>query len=293
MHIVDSNQFKSYKGWGLCGSKSIYFRLFIDSILSNSIKTVLYLDVDVLVLSDIRELFDTTNLSERVAAAVLDAIISNSSSMEHDIKASHYFNSGMLLINLNEWRRQDIGGKCIEILNNRHLSYPDQDALNIAIPDPIILPSKWNLQTTAFCAYEYSLLHHRLMVIQKGEYLNNSYLETDLLESMLNPSIVHFTAFKPWRSRINSVVNGNRFVCNSDIFLLIEHWQHSAHNVKEFGNIFNNYKFDLWNNANSRLIQLDNDIRHEIKARRKTRKQLIVVVLVVFIVQIAIDFMID
>ena len=168
IHNIDVDQFASCKGWGTHVSKSIYYRLILSELLDPNIKEILYLDVDTLVLKDIRALFDNTDLSDHIAAVVLDPVIANeypdkviSISDPNDkkqclnINLSNYFNSGMLLINLDRWREYQIGLKCIELVKC-NLLYPDQDALNIAITDPLFIDAKWNFQTAIYYAYEFN-----------------------------------------------------------------------------------------------------------------------------------------
>ena len=129
IHDIDVNQFSSCNGWGIHASKSTYYRLLLSELLDPSIKEILYLDVDTLVLKDIRALFDKTDLSNHVAAVVLDASIANEHSdistniygsndrkQCFSINLSKYFNAGMLLINLDKWRQDNIGLKCIDLL---------------------------------------------------------------------------------------------------------------------------------------------------------------------------------
>lgn len=58
-----------------------------------------------------------------------------------------YFNSGMLLINIQEWNKYNISNKLIEILSTTSydFKFPDQDALNLILTQKIAyLPKKFN-----------------------------------------------------------------------------------------------------------------------------------------------------
>lgn len=308
IHNIDVDQFSSCKGWGIHASKSTYYRLLLSEFLDPSIKEILYLDVDTLVLEDIRALFDNTDLSNHVAAVVLDAInaneyidsistiySSNDKKQYFPVKFSKYFNAGMLLINLDKWRQDNIGLKCIDLIKVG-LPFLDQDALNIAIPDPLIIDGKWNFQTTALYAYEYSFVKNKLLNRAPGKdfsEIKNSILESDILSSMDDPAIVHFTAFKPWQNHVNCSLNNVHYICNNYNFELIKKWHESALKVTEFAGDFNHLKFDQWINASYCINQLSLDLKKEVKARRKMRKQFFIAIIVLFVVQLCISLFIS
>ena len=161
VHEIDKGIFANCKPRGEQRSYGIYYRLLLDKVIAEDIDTVLYLDADVLVRQDIRKLFSLSPLEGHIAAAVLDVFVSpNHQSGNLVLEANsaqtapssvhlnleHYFNSGMLLINLKEWRQQHIAERCIELIKNYKVISPDQDALNIAIEQPLLLADTWNFQ---------------------------------------------------------------------------------------------------------------------------------------------------
>ena len=308
IHNIDVDQFASCNGWGIYASKSIYYRLLLSELLDPSIKEILYLDVDTLVLKDIRALFDNTDLSNHVAAVVLDYSFanepddhvknickSNDSNNCFNVNLSKYFNSGMLLINLDKWRQYQIGSKCIELIKC-NLPFPDQDALNIAIPDPLIIEGKWNFQTTALYAYEYSFVKHRLLSRGSGkdfQEIKNSILERDISSAMDDPAIIHFTVFKPWQNHVNCSFNDVNYICNDYNFELIKKWQEAALKVTEFAGDFNRLKFDQWINASYCINQVKLALNKEVKARRQLRKQFFIALIVLFVIQLCITLLIS
>ena len=308
IHDIDVNQFASCNGWGIHASKSIYYRLLLSELLDPSIKEILYLDVDTLVLKDIRALFDKTDLSAHIAAVVLDSVIANESAdkiisisdpndkkRRFNINPSNYFNSGMILINLEKWRQHQIGLKCIELVKC-NLLYPDQDALNIAIPDPLIIDGKWNVQTTIYYGYEYNPAQSKFFFRTGYKELSpvkNPKLEEGIISSMEDPAILHFNAFKPWQSQVNSYINDTQYICNDNTYELIQLWQQTASKVIEFSNQLRNIKFDQLMNANILILQLQSEIRSEIKARRRMRKHFVIVLFVLLAIQISMFLYID
>ena len=308
IHNIDVDQFAFCKGWGIHASKSTYYRLLLSELLDPSIKEILYLDVDTLVLKDIRYLFDNTDLSNHVAAVVLDPIIANASSDSiskiygsndkkqcFNVKLSTYFNAGMLLINLDKWRQDNIGLKCIELVKVG-LPFLDQDALNIAITEPLFIDSKWNFQTAIYYAYEYNPVQCKFFFRYGYKDLSpvkNPKLEEGIMSSIDDPAIVHFTSFKPWQIQINSHINNIQYVCNNNNYELIQIWQQTASKVAEFSNQLCNIKFDQWMNASFFILQLQSEIRSEVKARRRMRKQFALVLFALLMIQISMFLYID
>jgi len=115
-------------------TKAAYFRLLISSILDESITKVLYLDCDIIVKKDISPLFDI-DISAYALAAIRDLIVvprteehRNQLSLSYD---QYYFNSGLMIINLEYWRNNDSEKKLIEFAKKeRTVYFHDQDALN-------------------------------------------------------------------------------------------------------------------------------------------------------------------
>lgn len=125
---------------------NIYARLFIPYFISKDIEKVIYLDVDMLVLDDIFNLWNI-DIENDILAAVVDRVktVSNSWGGIKNYKElgiapeTKYFNSGLLLINPIRWRNSDITRKVINCVeeNKEYAGYPDQYGLNV------VLANKW------------------------------------------------------------------------------------------------------------------------------------------------------
>lgn len=112
-----------------------YYRLIVPYILDNcNVKKCLYLDTDTLVLNNLSPLFQH---SEGIAY-----VVQNSTSIpnwwkqycqELGMKTNKYFNSGVLLLQIPEYIRFDIGHKAIQLLEKNAYQYMDQDVLNILL----------------------------------------------------------------------------------------------------------------------------------------------------------------
>ena len=154
-------------------SIAVYYRLLAPRLLSSAVNKILYLDCDIVVRRSLTQLWNT-NLANHALAAVTDYW---QDAQAHGLPlGAKYFNSGVLLINLEFWRQNNIPEQTIAFIMNNPEKVPlwDQDALNaILVNKWIELPACWNAQNEA----------HWLRTSEHG---------TD-------PAIVHFiTDHKPW-----------------------------------------------------------------------------------------------
>jgi lipopolysaccharide biosynthesis glycosyltransferase len=168
-------------------SKITYARFLIPSIFPDTVTRVLYLDADILVLDDLQSLWET-NLQEAIVGAVLDGLdpqlkngVPGFENMPH---VRNYFNAGVLLINLDRWRKEGITTKAIEYLALHPDSrFSDQDALNVV------------------CDGRWKKLDPRWNFVDFYEKVKISDLS-----AQQRPGIVHFAAWdKPWDARISHV----------------------------------------------------------------------------------------
>lgn len=175
-------------------SVATYYRILLPFILPDDIDKVLYLDCDMLVLDDLLPLYNS-DISKLNAAATIDMFNDDKRINERLMYAvdAGYFNAGMLLINLENWRRNKISEKAIDFIKN----YPekceahDQDALNHALNGSYLkVSARYNMQLDFFCDYKYLIV-------------NSSYYP-DIENSRKNPCIIHFTGpTKPWLKNCN------------------------------------------------------------------------------------------
>ena len=156
------------------------------------IDKMLYLDGDILVRKDLSELFET-DISGCYAAVVKDY-----KPMTYDPPQTHklgvpqhtaYFNSGVMLMNLDNLRRDDIYRKLIDYRKNGVNFFMDQDALNVAFGEKVVyLPLKYNIMSSV-------MGHFSGKQIQKYYQLDTADKEKMYAEA----SIVHLcTKYKPW-----------------------------------------------------------------------------------------------
>lgn len=93
-------------------SISSYARLFVGEMLPETVDRVLYADCDMIVCEPLRELWNTP-LGGKVLAAVQDSISADTKAAVGLQAGMRYFNAGLLLIDLAEWRARKMGkGAC-------------------------------------------------------------------------------------------------------------------------------------------------------------------------------------
>jgi lipopolysaccharide biosynthesis glycosyltransferase len=121
-----------------------YYRLFLTEILPKSIDKVLYLDADLLVLDDLNDLWNVS-IEDFAIAAVHHPNPERSSVLK--IPVSEYFNSGVMLINLDYWRKHNLVNQfSLFMRDHSHLiQFWDQDVLNSILNRKVLfLQKKWN-----------------------------------------------------------------------------------------------------------------------------------------------------
>lgn len=156
-----------------------YYRFKLAEVLPK-IDKILYLDCDVIVKTSLKEIFDI-NLDDFSLAMIKDVNWENEAKR---LNLNNYFNAGVMLINLDFWRKNDIQKKLFEFAQNNKdiILWQDQDVINCVLKDSIKeLPNKYN--------YQYFL-----------------YKEPDF-EEYQNCSILHMAgAFKPWLKPLNHFI---------------------------------------------------------------------------------------
>lgn len=117
-------------------TNTTYFRLFIANLYPQYNKAI-YLDSDILVLGDIAELYNQDMGDNLIAAAPDDVIQTTKVFQEYVEKVvgvadyRNYFNAGILLMNLDEFRKFDFQNKFLYLLETIKFTVAqDQDYLN-------------------------------------------------------------------------------------------------------------------------------------------------------------------
>ena len=131
-------------------SKAAYFRLLISDLILEFDKCI-YLDCDLIVYGDLKELYEI-DLDDNYIAGVKDCHIMENTpyQIEHQCvlglpTRERYINSGVLVMNLKKMRQDNLVRSFIEQLKKENW-YEDQDVLNFCCYPAIkIIPLKYNL----------------------------------------------------------------------------------------------------------------------------------------------------
>lgn len=176
---------------------AVYLPLLIPDLLPETCNKVIFLDCDLILDTDIQKLW-ASETEHQAIWAVRDVLIQKLSdpkgvSVYRELggrEDSPYFNSGVLLINLELWRKEDVSKKAIHYLReNRETMYHcDQEALNAVFIDRWgELDPRWNQQGCIFWPE----------VLPESDFTKT--IMKSYNELINNPFIVHYLSpSKPW-----------------------------------------------------------------------------------------------
>lgn len=173
-------------------SRAMYYRLLAAQMLPDDLERILYLDPDMLVIGNLRPLYET-EMGDHLYAACIHKGLVDFSTPVNKIRLSTYetegyFNSGMLLMNLPRIREHVLPQAIFDYVreNRNLLVLPDQDVLN-------------GLYGQHIMALDEQLYNYDVRKYQ--EYNLQSCGEHDKAWVMENTAILHFCGKKkPWRS---------------------------------------------------------------------------------------------
>jgi lipopolysaccharide biosynthesis glycosyltransferase len=171
-------------------SKANYYRLLIPELIPFA-KKAIYMDADIIAVSSIRE-FLNFDLKEKVLAAVVDPIYKWKTELGMKDSAT-YFNSGVMLINLDLWKELDITRKAFEFINNfpEKIRFVDQCALNAIINgDYLELTPKFNQQA--------------ILYREGFDFSGTGWTNEQIHDAIDAPILIHYTGpSKPWQYNNN------------------------------------------------------------------------------------------
>ena len=170
-----------------------YYRISLPQLLKKyNYQKVLYIDADTLILDNI-ELLYNSDLQGEIIGAVIDP--GQTKALRDRLKIDsddYYFNSGVMLIDLEKWRKNKITEKTFRFLTEHpeRILYHDQDALNAVLYEQWEpLHPRWNMQSS--------------LIFQKHP-APDPVTKRLYQEGLEHPSIIHFTGHdKPWNTLKN------------------------------------------------------------------------------------------
>ena len=203
LHVYDMSSYDCFDNLFTSGhiSKAAYFRLDIANVLPEEVNKVIYMDVDLLVLQDIGKLWHYDMQGKPLAAVPDYGIMASRRLMKQKQNViglqlhSKYFNSGVVIMDLEQWRKHGYAKQVIELAAAGNLPHHDQDALNkVFMGNWMDLPLKWNVIPPVFNLF--------------SKILFNSDLCKNAIAARKDKAILHFAGrYKPWEFELHKGFN--------------------------------------------------------------------------------------
>lgn len=162
-----------------------YYRLLLPSLLPDKSR-VLYLDVDTVVTSSLRQMF-AVDMARHYIAGVRSvfSVLQPERVLRVGADPEQYVNAGVLVMNLDAMRQDGLEADFLQ-LAKRQLEYQDQDVLNIRCRDAILhLHPRYNLH----CMFDYE---------QNAAVSEDVYSGFDWRHALDDAAVLHYAGAKPW-----------------------------------------------------------------------------------------------
>lgn len=172
---------------------SAFGRIFLTRI--NEIDKIIYFDCDSIIAGSIENLYNL-DISNYYLAGVQDNVSNFYKELIGMNKNDRYINSGMMVLNLKKWRKDNITEKCLEFIKRYNGSVPhhDQGTINGVCKDKIlIIHPKYNVQSPMFT--------YTVKKIKKLIGSEVYYSQKEIDEAIEKPVFIHYTAGffnRPW-----------------------------------------------------------------------------------------------
>lgn len=165
-------------------TEAMYYRLQADRLLPDRVDRVLYLDADLIVRKNLQDLWDELPENCYLAAATLHSSMKDKEFVGQF--GGRYFNSGVMVLNLKLWRRDNMSAACARFILEQpeRIRFHDQCVLNHVCRPWHEVGITWNFNRSigARRARTWGLTAEQFDAIGK------------------DPAIVHYIgADKPWR----------------------------------------------------------------------------------------------
>jgi lipopolysaccharide biosynthesis glycosyltransferase len=163
-------------------TRAAYARFFIDSLIPANVRRAIYVDCDIICLASIRALW-AFGKNVPLLAATPDHVEPTALKATLGIPShGSYYNSGVLLLNMERWRESNAGARLLEFTanNSDKIYWHDQDTINAVLWREIVeLPRRWNVMLA---------------------WMPRNQAKSDIEDA----TFIHFNGgFKPWHYRYN------------------------------------------------------------------------------------------
>ena len=181
-----------------------YYKLFLADILGDKVEKLIYLDSDIIVLNDIKELFDIDMNNYAIAMHPL----SRKPDSFHILKARDliYFNSGVLLINCARFRQLKIKSNIVRLSRQLYSDY-EKDVKNTKRPNAwnseesilnyLVNTAEQNICKSLDVKFNFPDAYHH----ERIDHNERPYPFENFRDAFRNPTIVHYLGYgKPWNT---------------------------------------------------------------------------------------------
>ena len=182
---VDSKKFSNAPILWKTHSKEAYYKLLIPDVIPKSVDKILYFDIDIVINKSIKDLY-SIDLKDHYMAAAIDYFVNKQMKdyvLSLDIEPNNYFNSGVVLFNLEAMRKNYSFAQAEEYIakNGHKFKYHDQEVLNALFnKNTLIIDTKYN-----------SIAKYKGILDYLG-YLFFNTSEKDV--------VIHYAGRKPWKN---------------------------------------------------------------------------------------------
>jgi lipopolysaccharide biosynthesis glycosyltransferase len=158
---------------------AVYYRLYFPFLVPPDVERLLYLDTDIIVVNNLRSLYEA-DLEGKPVAAVYDNYVKTAPQLGIRNEGA-YFNSGVLVIDIGKWKDQKVSEKAFDYLMNfpDRINFVDQDALNA------VLIGNWKKLD-----YRFNLLR---------SYIPDGMSKKEQRDFLKDKVVIHYTLDRPWK----------------------------------------------------------------------------------------------
>lgn len=176
---------------------STFARLFEASLLPETVKKVIHIDCDTMIVDSLEALWNV-DMEGKIVAGAYDRIGEKFKEELGLIPRDTYINAGNIVLNLEAIRKQNME-QIFKTYIRKHsqLSFVDQAVINACVPNDrkLLLPLRYNV---------YSIVYYvRYENLGRVKHCELYYTREQVQEALDNPCIVHFTTCfmdgtRPW-----------------------------------------------------------------------------------------------
>jgi lipopolysaccharide biosynthesis glycosyltransferase len=188
---LDNSKLEPLRSYAYPSSPVVNFRLVLGSSLPRDVSKVIYLDADLLIQRDIFELWEQ-DMQGKIVLAVQDSYIQKLPARylpaQPEVEQP-YFNSGVMVIDLEAWRMAEIEQCCLGAARRlaHRTKWLDQDVLNAC------LAGRWGRLTPVW--------NKQFFLDVFPDWRCGPYEEKEFMEARGDTAIIHFSSrTKPWHA---------------------------------------------------------------------------------------------